>query len=97
MEIAQTILKQLGGTLFVLMTGSKNFVADANSLSFKIGSGAKNGITHVMVILEANDTYTVKFMRVRALECRILSTFEDIYADRLTDLFTEETGFYTRF
>jgi hypothetical protein len=30
MQVAQTILNQLGGNKFIVMTGSKNFVASEN-------------------------------------------------------------------
>jgi len=36
MSIAETILGQLGGTKFVAMTGSKNFVGGKDFLSMKL-------------------------------------------------------------
>ena len=33
MSVAETILQQLGGQRFTAMTGSKNYLADGNSLN----------------------------------------------------------------
>lgn len=34
-EIAETILRQLGGRRFAMMTGAKDFIITKNELSFK--------------------------------------------------------------
>lgn len=39
MSVAETILQQLGGQRFTAMTGSKNYLADGNSLRMTL---AKN-------------------------------------------------------
>ena len=36
MQVAQTILQQLGGNKFVVMTGSKNFIAGENFLRMNL-------------------------------------------------------------
>ena len=61
-EIAQTILTQLGGHKFAVMTGAKNFVAIDNGIRFSIG---KNGsrANLVKVVLDWDDTYTMSFIR----------------------------------
>lgn len=61
-EIAQTILTQLGGHKFAVMTGAKNFVAIDNGIRFNIG---KNGsrANLVKVVLDWDDTYTMSFIR----------------------------------
>lgn len=99
--IAQTILAQLGGNRFIAMTGAKNFCSHGEArefhkrggLSFKIGSGAKDGITHVRIFLMSNDTYTVEFLRIRGASCKTVSEHAMVYADNLRALFTERTGF----
>lgn len=40
--IAETILQQLGGNKFVVMTGAKNFVALENGIKFNIGRNARS-------------------------------------------------------
>lgn len=59
-EIAQTILQQLGGHQFTVMTGAKNFVAIENGLRFQIGRNATRA-NCVKVILDWDDTYTMQF------------------------------------
>jgi len=96
LQIANTILEQLGGSRFVAMTGAKNFGGGENYLTFKVGRGALNGITHVTVTLEASDTYTVKFQRVHGLKVTDKGEVAMVYAEDLQACFTTHTGFDTR-
>lgn len=96
MTVATTILEQLGGGRFVAMTGSKNFVGSADALSFRIGSGAKNGINAARIVLTPADDYTVTFLRIRGTKVVEVETREGIYCDQLQDVFTTATGFYTK-
>lgn len=60
--IATTILNQLGGNHFVVMTGAKRMVAFENGLRFNIGTnGSKANL--VKVILNGDDTYTMQFWK----------------------------------
>lgn len=60
--IATTILEQLGGHHFVVMTGAKNLVAVDRGLRFHIGSnGSKANV--VKITLRGDDTYTMQFWR----------------------------------
>lgn len=94
--IAKTILAQLGGNRFVAMTGSKDFVATENGLTFKLAK-VYNGISHVNVTLDCDDTYIVTFNKwnARKLDMHIVARHVGIYCDMLQDLFTNETGLYT--
>jgi hypothetical protein len=94
MQVAKTILEQLGGNQFVVMTGSKNFVGSETGLSFKVGRNSK-GVTHVRINLNAMDTYDVEFLKVRKLNPQVAAYREGIYFDQLQALFTAETGLYT--
>jgi len=97
LQIAKTILEQLGGHQFVVMTGAKNLTSLGNGLSFKLpGAGfTKNGINYVKIILDPSDTYTVEFGRTRGTEYKIINTLNDIYFDVLQEVFTRETGLNT--
>ena len=97
MEVARTILAQLGGNRFIAMTGSKQFAAGDNRLSFKVGSNPKK-VTHFRVTLDSDDTYTVESLKWngRKLEMQTLKSHSGVYCDMLQDLFTAETGLYTR-
>jgi hypothetical protein len=94
LQVANTILAQLGGNKFLAMTGAKNLVGSDDTLSFRIP--ASNGINHVSVTLDCNDTYRVTFGKFAKLELRIVHTQGDVYADQLQTLFTDQTGLLTR-
>lgn len=95
MTVANTILQQLGGRKFIVMTGASNLSGSADCLSFKIGRNS-GSVSHIRVTLLPFDTYKMEFLRVRALKVNVVKTFEDIYCDQLQELFTEVTGMHTR-
>lgn len=99
MKTANTIFQQLGGQRFVAITGAKDFIGRPDGLSFKLRGGAKQRINCVRITLDPNDTYTVEFMRLSRApkyDVTTVSTHSDIYCDVLQDLFTRQTGLYTR-
>lgn len=96
LQIAKTILEQLGGRRFVAMTGAKNFLGGERTLSFRLPSYfARSGINAIRITLQPSDTYTVEFSRVRGVKFVPVSTHEGIYCDALPALFTAETGLLT--
>jgi hypothetical protein len=98
MTVAKTILEQLGGRKFIVMTGAKNFVGTDNSLTFRLPGArgfCKDNINSVQVTLDPNDTYTVTFARVRGGDVKVISMFRDIYCEQLRETFTEQTGLLT--
>ena len=101
-RVAETILQQLGGHKFIVMTGATRICALESGLQFSLPGGrgfAKQGINKVQIILNPSDTYTVKFMRIRHkhvdLEIDVISNHSDIYAEDLQELFTRKTGLET--
>ena len=60
MTVARSILDQLGGARFVAMTGARDFVGSADSLTFKIGVNPKR-VSQVRVTLTSADLYSVTF------------------------------------
>jgi hypothetical protein len=98
-SIANTILEQLGGNKFAVMTGAKNFIGSADSLSFRLPGGGgfcKAGINGVRITLAADDTYTVIFMKTRgSVVPKLISEHTGIYFDGLRELFERETGLRT--
>lgn len=94
-NVAETILEQLGGNRFIAMTGAKQFAGGADMLQFSIGRGAKNKANKVKVTL-AGDLYRVDFFNIRGVNIKELGTVENVYADRLAAVFTEQTGLDTR-
>lgn len=62
LTVPNTIKEQIGSKA-LYMLGAKNLVGDKNSLSFRIrGSNKAN---YIKITLDANDTYTVEFGKVR--------------------------------
>jgi len=95
-QIADTILAQLGGHKFIVMTGAKNMMYAEAGLHFKIGSGTLNKATHCHIDLDqATDLYTVKFFRVRGTKCATLLEQDRVPAEALREMFTQHTGFQT--
>lgn len=100
MQIANTILRQLGGNRFITMTGARDFLAIDSGLQFKLPSDfAKDGINCVRVELNDSDTYTMTFGQVRrrsgALDYKEHSRESLVYADQLQSTFTSVTGLDT--
>jgi hypothetical protein len=95
-QIANTILAQIGGNKFIVMTGAKNLVAGENFLQFSIGRGAKNKANMVKITLDADDTYTVEYFNYRKFEAKSVACNSGIYADKLQSEFTNATGFDTK-
>jgi hypothetical protein len=96
MEIAKTILEQLGGRYFTMMTGSKNFVADKNSLRMNLTRN-KAKAKWLKVTLNGKDLYDMDFFTAdKEFNIKTKVRYEDVYFDQLQARFTEATGLYTR-
>ena len=97
MLCAETIREQLGGRMFVTMTGAKNFMFGERELQFSIGRNA-SGANKVRISLQSDDTYTVTFYRIRKAGLKVDVMFEcdGIYAENLQSYFEKVTGLFTR-
>ena len=95
LTVAKTILEQLGGNKFRMMTGAKNLAGDENSLSMRIGRNSSNS-NYLKITLNSLDTYDMKFCKLtRKYEDKSVTEYSDVYNDMLTDVFTSHTGMYT--
>lgn len=95
MSIAQTILAQLGGGRFQAMTGARHFIDTGKGLTFQVPmTTTRNRCNAVRITLE-NDLYEVEFIRMSKFSAKTLSKFENVYADRLQSIFTDQTGLDT--
>ena len=98
LQVANTILSQLGGKRFQAMTGASRFTGSENALSFFLPSTphyAKDGINHVRITLTPMDTYTVTFGRVWGRSYKLVDEIEEVYCDTLQAVFTAHTGLAT--
>ena len=101
--VAATILQQLGGNKFRVMTGAKDFLGDDKSLMFSLPSTrhfVKDGINKVRITLEPSDTYKVEFMKISrrkgVFDVKTIKETDGIYADVLPEVFSRYTGLTTK-
>jgi hypothetical protein len=96
MEVAKTILSQLGGKRFIMMTGSSNFIQLDNGLGMKLKRNTSKA-NYLRIKLTSMDDYLVEFVKITAKDMKVVKTYEGVYCDQLEDIFTDATGLYTRF
>ena len=95
MEVANEILRQLGGNKFLAMTGSKELVGGKNMLAMKLTRNAVKA-QRLRITLEADDTYTMLFFSInKDLDLVPKAEVKGVYCDMLQGVFTEKTGLYT--
>jgi hypothetical protein len=97
-DVAQTILTQLGGRRFLIMTGAKQLIGSEAMLMFALPKNlhyVKDKINKVRITLEPNDTYTVTCYYVRGVQCKTIAIESDVYAEDLQRCFTRITGLET--
>lgn len=95
MDVANEILRQLGGNRFIAMTGAKHIMGDENSLVCKLGRFPGVKVQMLRVTLDPDDTYTMEFMAIRNHEAKVLDSVSGVYADSLRRVFEEHTGLRT--
>ena len=108
-EIANTILQQLGGGRFLVMTGTKDLIAIENGLKMTL---ARNGskANRLEITLNGADLYNMKFyhytpwrfstrggqFREYPEKITMVKEYTNCYFDQLQELFTETTELFTR-
>ena len=101
MTIAQTILQQIGGRRFIVMTGSKELMDMGDGLRMNL-SRNKTQANRLKIIYDSGtDTYIMKFYKqvmTKSFEVKIteIAEFEGVYFDCLETIFTDTTGLYTK-
>jgi hypothetical protein len=90
---ANLIIKQLGGSLFLAMTGAKDFLATETGVQFTIPR-ARN-IRKIKISLMPNDLYDIEFWALRDTDSKLVSEMKGVYAENLPEAFTAATGLYT--
>ena len=98
MQIANTILEQLGGRRFIAMTGAKNFVAIEDGLQFDLPRTphfVRNGINKIRIHLDPTNTYTMKGLKRHRFDADLVKEESGLYWDMLQPAFTEFTGLDT--
>lgn len=97
-DVAQTILAQLGGRRFQVMTGAKQFVGSDTMLMFALPRTpyyVKDKINKVRITLDDSNTYTMECFRISRDTATLVTSSEDLYAEDLQSYFTRATGLDT--
>ena len=95
LKVAETILSQLGGNKFRVMTGAKNFGGTEDSLSMRIGRNSSNS-NYLKITLNSWDLYDMKFSKLtRKFEEKSVKEYKNIHNIHLRLMFTKHTGMYT--
>jgi hypothetical protein len=92
-KIAITILDQLSNgkpNQLIAMIKAHNFLYDGPALVFAF-KGSK-GRNRVKISLRPNDLYLMEFWNVRGTQVTEAGTYENVYNDRLSEMFKIETG-----
>ena len=94
---AAVILQQLGGRQFIAMVGAKHLSVDDRLNTPNMGCEIKAGtkVTHMTIVLDPDDTYTMKLIRIRGSKLTVVDETSGLYCDMLQDHFTEITGLNT--
>jgi hypothetical protein len=98
MEIAKTIIEQLGGTgRLSVMIGANAFVADTNNVMFGFKGCRK--FNKIRITLNGLDLYDVELMKYSPskLEITKTETVENVYADQMKELIEDRTGLFLSF
>ena len=95
MSVAKTILEQLGGNQFCMMTGAKNLIDCGDALAMKIGRN-KTSSNYLKITLNLMDLYDVRFSRVSLTNGeKSVTEYNNVYNDSLVEVFEKHTGMYT--
>lgn len=99
--VAQTILQQIGGHRFAVITGSKKFIDLGDGLRMNLSRNKTQANRLEINLDRSTDTYNMRFYKqsvTKHFEVKIkeIKSYEMIYFDMLEDMFSEVTGLVTR-
>lgn len=100
--IAQTILQQIGGHKFTVMTGSKDFIDLGDGLLMSLSRNKTSANRLEILYDEGLDLYNMRFFRKTFSKKTFISKskdiakYEGVYCDMLEEIFAEVTGLNTR-
>ena len=92
---AEIILRQLGGrSRLSVMIGAQHFYGTEGSraLTFRFPNTAAGRPNAIVIRLDDNDTYTMRFSRVRGSSVRVVKEVSDVGVESLRRIFEETTG-----
>lgn len=97
MDTAKIIIQQLGGFgKLKAMVGANTFIKDGeNNIQFRFKGSSK--ANYVSVTLNDKDLYDMAFCKVGRINVKNKKHFNDIYNDKLVEIFENHTGLYLTF
>lgn len=94
-QVAQTILKQMGGVgKLQAMIGAKQFVSLNEPPGVQFGFSNRKGPNKVVIKLNGKDLYDVEFWKIKKFDFNKVDEANDVYAEHLKSVFEEATGLY---
>lgn len=98
-QIAETILQQLGGNRFRVMTGARSFASGIMrdkqpGLSFRLPR-CKGGIQSCIITLTPEDLYDIEFAKMVKYDYTVVASYKGVEVSNLRRLFTDATGLET--
>jgi hypothetical protein len=94
-EVARTILEQLGGGRFLVMTGARHLIAYPDALVFALPRFPGVKVAKVKITLDPSDTYNIDLYRKTGTEYPLIGQHWGVYAEDLARTFTDLTGLET--
>ena len=93
-EVSNEILRQLGGRMFKMMTGAKNFTGSEkeNFLSFRLPGNGFSKFNYVKITLTPMDEYEIEFGNVRGSEYKMCEVIEGVWRETLVEVIERKTG-----
>lgn len=89
-QVAQQIISQLGGiNRLAAMIAINRIAYSDNSVKFMFKGSRKANL--VQITLDASDTYTMKFYRIRG-EIKPVNELNGLFNNQLKSVFENETG-----
>lgn len=100
--IATTIMQQIGGKRFAIMTGSRNFMDLGDGVRMNLARNKTSANRLAITLDKGTDTYRMQFYRMTVskhfeVKTKDIAVYEGVYCDMLEEIFTSVTGLYTRF
>lgn len=94
-DVARVILQQMGGLgRLQAMLGAKNFTSTENSVQFRWPNKERARGNAVKITLQPSDTYDMEFFNLSGSSAKSVKKYDDIYADKLVDVFEKQTGWF---
>lgn len=99
-QIINTMVSQLGGNKFFVMTGSKPQYKDTRTsnplIAFKLKRNQSKANYMKLSYISGQDLYKMEFVQMTAKKNETVEVYEGLFGDQLQEFFTSTTGMYTR-